>query len=113
MSTSLPVKCHLPLITTWIEFQFNVLPPPQITPRCDLGAVIWHQAWRAIPCTQFNWEDTPIHTHHAESPLSDVPDSDVEEMTTSEHKIFKPKGEAGKSSSGGYNLQVAMGWEDE
>ena len=63
--------------------------------------------------TQFNREDTPIRTHHAESPLSDVPDSDIEEMIMSEHKILKPKEEAGKSSSGGYNLQVAMGWEDE
>lgn len=29
------------------------------------------------------------------------------------HKILKPKGEAGKSNSGGYNLQDAMGWEDK
>ena len=38
---------------------------------------------------------------------------DIEEMTKSQHKILKPKGEAGKSNSEGYNLQVAMGWEDE
>ena len=29
------------------------------------------------------------------------------------HKILKPKGEAGKSNSGGYNLQDTMGWEDK
>ena len=29
------------------------------------------------------------------------------------HKILKPKGEAGKSNSGGYNLRDTMGWEDK
>ena len=117
MPTSLPVKCHLPLITTRIEFQFNVLsPPPQITPRRDLGAVIRRQAWRATPYTRSNREQ--ITTHRAESPLTEIPDSesgisDIEETTTSSHKILKPTGEAGKCKSGGYNLQTAMGWEDE
>jgi hypothetical protein len=116
MSTSLPVKCHLPLITTRIEFQFNVLPPPpQITPRRDLGAVIRRQARRATPYGRSNRGDTPIR---AESPLTDIPDSDTDsrsddESRRSSHKISKPKGEAGKSNSGGYNLQDAMGWENE
>ena len=115
MSTSLPVKCHLPLITTRIEFQFNVLPPPpQITPRRDLGAFIRRQARRPNPYTRFNREE--ITTHRAESPLTEIPDSengsDIEEATFS-HKIPKPAGEAGKRNSGGYSLQVAMGWEDE
>jgi hypothetical protein len=116
MSTSLPVKCHLPLITTRIEFRFNVLPPPpQITPRRDLGAVIRRQARRATPYGRSNRGDTPIR---AESPLTDIPDSDTDsrsddESRRSSHKISKPKGEAGKSNSGGYNLQDAMGWENE
>ena len=120
MSASLPVKCHLPLITTRIEFQFNVLSPlPQITPRRDLGALVRRQARRATPYTRSNRGDTSITTHRAESPLTDITDSDsdsdadVEEPTTSSHKISKPKGEAGKSGSGGYNLQVAMGWGKE
>lgn len=117
MSTSLPVKCHLPLITTRIEFRFNVpSPPPQITPRRDFGPVIRRHSQRPTPYTRFNLEE--ITTHRAESPLTEVPDSeigisDVEETTSSSHKILKPKGEAGKRNSGGYNLQVAMGWENE
>ena len=44
MSASFPVKCHLPLVTTHIEFKFNVLPvPPQITPHWDFGAHIQQQ----------------------------------------------------------------------
>src|SRR5271154_3336857 len=117
MSASLPVKCHLPLITTRIQFQFNVLSaPPQITPRRDLGAIIRRQARRTTPYTRFNREDTPITMRRAESPLTDIVDSDTdisdtEETTKSGHKILKPRGEAGRSKSGGYNLQVAMGWE--
>ena len=44
---------------------------------------------------------------------SDAGISDVEETEMSLYKILKPKGEAGRSNSGGYNLQVAMGWENE
>jgi len=44
----------------------------------------------------------------------DSDDSDGEsEQIMQSHKILKPKGEAGKSNSGGYNLQDAMGWEDK
>lgn len=119
MSTSLPVKCHLPLITTRIEFEFNTPPPhPQITPRRDLGAVIRRQARRATPYTRPNQGDKPVTPRRADSPLTDIPDSDSddsdnENLTTSSHKILKPKGEAGKRNSGGYNLQDAIGWEDE
>lgn len=112
MSTSLSIKCHLPLITARIEFQFNVLsPPPQITPHRDLGAVICHQAWRTMPYyPRSNCENTPIAgtTHHTESPLIDIVDSESDELSvdtsllegvevTSSHKILKPKGEAGRS----------------
>jgi hypothetical protein len=121
MSVSLPVKCHLPLITTRIEFQFNVLSPhPQITLRRDLGAVIRRQARRATPYTRLNPRGVAVTAHRtahrAESPLTDMDsdDSDGEsEQIMQSHKILKPKGEAGKSNSGGYNLQDAMGWEDK
>ena len=115
MSASLPIKCHLPLITTRIEFQFNVLcPHPQITLRRDLGAVIRRQARRATPYTRLKPRDVPVSARRAESPLTeiDTDDSDRESRMPS-HKILKPKGEAGKSNSGGYNLQDAMGWEDK
>jgi hypothetical protein len=113
MSTSLPIKCHLPLITTRIEFQFNILsPPPHITPRRDLGAVIRRQVRRATPYVRSNRRNTP---RRAESPTSDLSEEDTseEEEETSSHKILKPKGEVGKSNSGGYNLQAAIGWEDK
>ena len=124
MSASLPVKCHLPLITTRIEFQFNVLSPhPQITLRRDLGAVIRRQARRATPYTRLKLKGKPVTARRDESPLtdvtssdadeSDVEKSDVEELTVPSRKILKPKGEAGKSNSGGYNLKDAMGWEDK
>jgi hypothetical protein len=119
MSASLPIKCHLPLITTRIEFQFNVLSPhPQITLRRDLGAVIRRQARRATPYTRLNPRGVPVTARRDESPLTDISDSDTDESDDGEsimpsHKISKPKGEAGRSNSGGYNLQDAMGWEDK
>ena len=120
MSASLPVKCHLPIITTRIEFQFNVLSPhPQITLRRDLGAVIRRQARRATPYTRRNPRSVPVTALRGESPLTDIPDDlddddlDAEESNMSSRKIPKPKGEAGKRNSGGYNLQEAMGWEDK
>ena len=36
-----------------------------------------------------------------------------EEEEMSSHKILKPKGKVGKSNSGCYNLQAAIGWEDK
>ena len=47
--------------------------------------------------------------------MSDLSEKDMseEEEMTSLHKILKPKGEVGKSNSGGYNLQAAIGWEDK
>ena len=57
---------------------------------------------------------------HEESPLTNILDNDSEvdesnlgESCMSSRKIPKPKGEAGKRNSGGYNLQEAMGWEDK
>src|SRR5271156_4337218 len=107
MSASLPVKCHLPLITTRIEFQFNVLSPhPQITLRRDLGAVIRRQARRATPYSRHNTKSVAVTGHRDDSPLTDIDDSDIDnpdELGKSimpSRKILKPKGEAGKSNSG-------------
>ena len=59
-----PIKSHLPLITTHIEFQLKELPPPpQITPRRDLGAHLRHQARRnSVPYSRprFTSEDGPV-----------------------------------------------------
>jgi hypothetical protein len=124
---SFPVKSHLPLITTRIQFQFNVLPPPpQITARRDLGARIRRQArHNSVPYSR------PKRVHEktaavrnvsvgfdlrSESPLSDPPDSessDGEDNGDLIDTIPKPKGEAGRTNSGGYNLQKALGWEEK
>lgn len=112
---SFPVKCHLPLITTRIEFKFNVLSaPPQITPRRDLGALIRRQN-RRDSVTPYDRGSstlrdlTPARSIRFESPLSDLP-SDIENDI---EKISKPPGEAGRVNSGGYDLQTALGWDYE
>jgi hypothetical protein len=48
------------------------------------------------------------------SPLSDL-DSDKsdDENCDTPNRIPKPKGEAGRSNSGGYNLMDALGWEEK
>ena len=120
MSASLPIKCHLPLITTRIKFQFNVLSPhPQITLRRDLRAVIRRHVRRATPYSQHHMEGVAAKANRTESPLTDIdtdnPDTDNPEGESimPSRKILKPKGEAGKSNSGGINLRDAMGWEDK
>jgi hypothetical protein len=48
------------------------------------------------------------------SPLSELSDSDKSgDENRDAPKIPKPKGEAGRSNSGGYNLQEALGWEEK
>ncbi|KAF8801036.1 hypothetical protein BYT27DRAFT_7311487 [Phlegmacium glaucopus] len=76
-----------------IEFQLKELPPPpQITLRRDLGAHLRRQArHNSVPYRSSSDEDS-----------SDTPNT-----------IPKPKGEAGRSNSGGYNLKNALGWEEE
>jgi hypothetical protein len=124
MSASFPVKCHLPLITTRIEFKFNVLPaPPQITPRRDLGAHIRRQN-RRDSVAPYSYSahfrdvtpqaarsqsvkfDCSRDRRRSESPPSSESDDDFE-------KIPKPPGEAGRVNSGGYDLQTALGWDYE
>ena len=76
-----------------------------------------------MPYTRLKLKGKPVTTCCDESPLTDVTSSDadesddekldVEELTVPSCKILKPKGEAGKSNSGGHNLKDAMGWEDK
>ena len=123
-----PVKSHLPLITTRIEFQLKELPPPpRITPRRDLGAHLRRQArHNSVPysrprCTS---EETPVRNHRQSigfdlrsvSPLSLMSDSGSssdEDNGDTPNMIPKPKGEAGRSNSGGYSLKKALGWEEK
>ena len=139
MSTSFPVKCHLPLITTRIEFKFNVLSaPPQITARRDLGAHIRRQNRRDAVAPYYTASSGSRSTHtirdrditpgpasarsqsvkfnrslRSESPLSDLPTDDETVDDKSSGKIKKPAGEAGRANSGGYDLQTALGWDYE
>jgi hypothetical protein len=121
-----PVKSHLPLITARIEFQLKELPPPpQITARRDLGAHLRRQARRkSVPyslprCTS---EETPVRYQsirfdlRSESPLSEMTEAESsgdEDNSDTPNTIPKPKGEAGRSNSGGYNLKMALGWEEK
>ena len=117
---SFPIKSHLPLITTRVEFKFNLLPPPpQITPHRDFGAHIRRQALhnsapysRPRPC-----EKTPARAQSVgfylelESPLSDLSDSEhSDEAKSTPELIPKPVGEAGKAGSGGFSLEKVLGW---
>jgi hypothetical protein len=117
------MKSHLPLITTRIEFQLKELPPPQITPRRDIGARLRRQArLNSVPynrprCTS---EEASVRNKSVRfndrslSPLSEI-DSDKsdDEENRDAPKIPKPKGEAGRMNSGGYNLKEALGWEEK
>ena len=118
-----PVKSHLPLITSRIEFQLKELPPPpQITPRRDLGAHLRRQARRiSVPYSRprRNVEEAPeTSLNRSVSPLSEL--SDSENSGDEENgdipntgKIPKPNGEAGRSNSGGYNLKKALNWDEK
>jgi hypothetical protein len=114
-----PVKSHLPLITTRIEFQLRELPPPpQITPRRDLGAHLQRQARRRIVPYSRPSQKAAVRSVSIESDLtslsekSDSEHANDEEDGDTTNKIPKPKGEAGRSNSGGYNLKNALGWEE-
>ena len=121
-----PVRSHLPLITTRIEFHLKELPPPpQITLRRDLGAHLRHKARRnSVPYSRprFTSEEAPARKNstrirfdcHSESPLSDLSEnSSDEESHDTPNKIPKPKGEAGRTNSGGYNLKEALNWDEK
>lgn len=123
MSASFPVKCHLPLITTRIEFKFNVLStPPQITPRRDFGAHIRRQNRRdsvAPYSRSTHFRDvTPARSVIFDRSDSETPPLASDHSSSSDdengfEKIRKPPGEAGRVNSGGYDLQTALGWDYE
>lgn len=120
---SFPIKSHLPLITTRIEFGFNTLPPPpQITTRRDFGPHIRRRGQHhSVPYNRPKpRERTPARTLSVEfdvqsdSSLSDLSDTeestDGDNLSSTSGLIPKPEGEAGKARSGGYNLEEALGW---
>lgn len=125
---SFSVKPHLPLISKRVEFTVNKLPsPPSITLRQDLEKHVKRQIRRAkTPYNRMNTKESPNELRDSSpesnlkspSPLST--DSELEDdMSEEEHtsdskrKILKPPGEAGRSNSGGFNLEKALGWEEE
>ncbi|KAF8801627.1 hypothetical protein BYT27DRAFT_7114533 [Phlegmacium glaucopus] len=121
--SSFPIKSHLPLITTRVEFNFNSLPPPpQITPRRDFGAQIRHQAQYSseLHSRPRPRKKTPARAQSVEfdlqsesdlTNLSDGEDSDdVGDVQLALGPIPKPAGEAGKRNSGGFNLEREMHW---
>ncbi len=120
-----PIKSHLPLITTRVEFQFSVLsPPPTVTMRRDLGARIRRQLHHKSPYsrprhirkeTRAKSPSVVLDPTELDSDLSDLesdPDDDTEGCGNL-NKIPKPSGEAGRTNSGGYNLEKALGWEEK
>ena len=110
MSASFPIKCHLPLITTRIEFKFNVLPaPPHITPRRDFGAHIRRQN-RRDSVTPYS---RSTHFRNVTPARSQSPSEHFSDGEKGFEKIRKPPGEAGRVNSGGYDLQTALGWDYE
>ena len=122
-----PIKSHLPLITARIEFHMKELPPPpQITPRRDLGPHhLRRQARRnSVPYSRprFTSEEAPVTDKKRSTRLRSIsPLTELHESETSgdegnrnvQNKIPKPSGEAGRSNSGGYNLKVALGWDEK
>lgn len=120
-----PIKSHLPLITARIEFHMKELPPPpQITPRRELGPHLRRQDRRnSVPYSRprFTSEEAPGRSKsirfdlRSMSPLSEIQESEKsgDENCDVPSKIPKPSGEAGRSNSGGYNLKEALGWDEK
>jgi hypothetical protein len=114
---SFPIKSHLPLITTRLEFEFNVLPPPpQITARRDFGTNVRRKARHNFkpysrPRARSHSVEVGFQSDSSLSALSsdeESVDGDINQVISM--LIPKPKGEAGKANSGGYNLKQALGW---
>ena len=114
---SYPVKPHLPLITSRIEFQLSHLPTPAITLRHDLGRCLRDQR-------QTRHSKTPYHRTRIRTPnpdtegeVSDLANSELSELSSiyddnqPTAKIPKPPGEAGRKNCGGFSLEKALGWE--
>ena len=112
---SFPIKSHLPVITTRVEFEFNKLPPPpQITICHDFGAHIWCRAQHNSK--PYNWtRGQSIRLgFQSNSLLSDL--SETEESIDGDNNqpplIPKPRGEAEKANSGSYSLKNTLGWTE-
>jgi len=113
------VKPHLPLISTRIRFDFQVLqPPPTISLRQDHGKQIKRQIRRSrTPYerkVQARRNTTPPSSPALDSELSELSndeDSEGEIASESKGRIPKPPGEAGRSNCGGFNLEKALNWD--
>ena len=114
---SYPVKPHLPLITSHIEFQLNHLLPmaPAITLYHDLG----HLRDQCQTCCKTSYHCTRICTPNpdTEGEVSNLANSELSKLLSIYNdnqptvKILKPLGEAEQKNCGGFSLEKALGWE--
>ena len=114
----MPVKRHLPLITTRIAFTTQVLPDrPVITPRIDFDteerrrlthsvAVENHLSLNDLTSEDMSTTDDEGEDFESEEDCKN-------ELNNELTKIPKPPGEAGRPGSGGYNLKDALGWSKQ
>lgn len=116
-----PVKPHLPLITSRVEFRLNHFQlPPAITLRQDLGKRLReHRQTRPLNIPYDRTHRPRIHTHGSPNPDTDTDNqSELSELPSAyddeqpKVKIPKPPGEAGRRNCGGFNLEKALGWEE-
>ena len=115
---SFTVKPHLPLISTRIRFDFEVLqPPPTISLRQDHGKHIKRRSRRSrtpYECKiQNRRSPTPPVLDSELSELSNDEGSEGEAASESKGSIAKPPGEAGRSNCGGFNLEKALNWDGD
>lgn len=135
-------KAHLPLISAHIKFERKPLPPkPEITHRLNLAERIRRaervrfaattprsrtgntiRARSMTPSGSSSLKTTRIEKGPAIISLDEL--TSEPELTESEsegddvdatgwQKIPKPAGEAGRSGSGGYSLEKALGWDKD
>ena len=103
---------HLPLITPRIEFTpQGISELPSITPRlCFNNLYDMHSppdaADNVVPAID---SDGDIDL----SVIGDDVESEDENIEATETMIPKPAGVAGRPCSGGYNLEVALNWNEE
>jgi hypothetical protein len=108
------IQKHLPLTTTLIEFEPEVLdPPPTLTTDQEFQLDGANQASSAelredrLSANSVDGDDT--------SSLSSPPDSDLDSDLDNNQssKIAKPPGEPGRPGRGGYNLEDRLAWGNE
>lgn len=135
-------KAHLPLISTNIKFERKPLPPkPEITHRLNLAERIRRaervrfaattprvrtggttRARSMTPSSSSSPKTACMEKGPATITLDELTSEPELTETESEsdgvdamgwQKIPKPAGEAGRSGSGGYSLEKALGWDKD